>query len=86
MYLYVLYLLGWYTYDDEPKNERYENSNDTLENCKFLESRTKLFPEDRTIIKNRDLIIDKDQLRSSYKNVIDELKEKINKNPEMIKN
>ena len=76
MYYYLLYLLGYYTYEEE-KPEVKEM---------IIESKTPIFPENTTIIKNRDLIIDKEQLRSGYKNVIDELKEKIKNNPNMIKN
>ena len=73
MYLYLLYLLGYYTYEEN----RITDSNDTPENIKFLESRAPLFPKDTTIIKNRDLITDKSQLHSNYQNVVDELKVRI---------
>lgn len=82
MYYYLLYLLGYYTYEEN----RLRDSNDTPENIKFLESRTPIFPKDTTIIKNREIITDKNQLYSNYHNVIDELKEKIkNKNDTKMK-
>lgn len=79
MYLYVLYLLGWYTYEEE--TEREKNSNDTQENCKFVDSinKVKRFPESTTIIKNREMITDKYNLNGRYQNVINELKVELEK-------
>lgn len=82
MYYYLLYLLGYHTYEDESEQVRML----TEQNVVTLDSRTPIFPSGITIIKNRDLIIDKEQLRSGYKNVVEELKERIKNNPNMVKN
>lgn len=83
MYLYLLYLIGWYAYEEETVREK--ESGDTPSNCKFVEEYNKQFPKSETIIKNRDKIIDKEKLRSGYKDVVLELKEKFKNNPNMIK-
>lgn len=82
MYYYLLYLLGYHTYEEDSEPV----SLVTDQNVVMLDSRTPIFPSETTIIKNRDLIIDKEQLRSGYKNVVAELKERIKNNPNMIRN
>lgn len=72
MYCYILYLLGFYTYEEEQSKIPIEELN-----MNEIESKIPIFPQSTTIIKNRELIINKDSLHSKYGDVINELKEKL---------